>query len=101
MSLRRPAKPVVMGTAWLLIMLGAIVAGAIGLNPRNTAAQSSAASANVQAQTQQPPAVSPLGARNDLPNPYLAGVSWGRLPNGRSEERRVGKECRARWWRWE
>jgi hypothetical protein len=29
------------------------------------------------------PAVSPLGARNDLPNPYRAGVSWGQLPNGR------------------
>jgi hypothetical protein len=31
----------------------------------------------------QPPAVSPLGARNDLPNPYEAGMSWGRLPAGR------------------
>src|SRR4029077_18255702 len=29
------------------------------------------------------PPVSPLGARNDLPNPYNAGVSWGQLPNGR------------------
>ena len=29
------------------------------------------------------PAVSPLGARNDLPNPYAAGVSWGQLPAGR------------------
>ncbi len=29
------------------------------------------------------PAVSPLGARNDLPNPYQAGVSWGQLPEGR------------------
>ncbi|HUK32534.1 MAG TPA: hypothetical protein VLV86_01410, partial [Vicinamibacterales bacterium] len=29
------------------------------------------------------PAVSPLGARNDLPNPYKPGVSWGQLPNGR------------------
>ena len=24
-----------------------------------------------------------LGARNDLPNPYRPGVSWGQLPNGR------------------
>ncbi len=31
----------------------------------------------------EPPAVSPLGARNDLPDPYLPGVSWGQLPNGR------------------
>ncbi len=29
------------------------------------------------------PDVSPLGARNDLPNPYKPGVSWGELPNGR------------------
>jgi hypothetical protein len=29
------------------------------------------------------PAVSPLGARNDLPDPYRPGVSWGQLPNGR------------------
>ena len=31
----------------------------------------------------QLPAVSPLGAHNDLPNPYKPGVSWGQLPNGR------------------
>jgi hypothetical protein len=29
------------------------------------------------------PAVSMLGARNDLPNPYRAGASWGQLPDGR------------------
>lgn len=29
------------------------------------------------------PAVSLLGARNDLPNPYRPGVSWGQLPAGR------------------
>src|SRR6266550_6376353 len=29
------------------------------------------------------PAVSMLGARNDLPNPYRPGVSWGQLPEGR------------------
>ena len=29
------------------------------------------------------PLVSMLGARNDLPNPYRAGVSWGQLPPGR------------------
>lgn len=29
------------------------------------------------------PAVSPLGARNDLPNPYAPGVDWGQLPPGR------------------
>jgi len=31
----------------------------------------------------QLPAVSLLGAHNDLPNPYRAGVSWGQLPEGR------------------
>src|SRR5947207_13775836 len=29
------------------------------------------------------PAVSLLGAHNDLPNPFQAGVHWGQLPNGR------------------
>ncbi len=29
------------------------------------------------------PSVSLLGARNDLPNPYRPGVSWGQLPEGR------------------
>jgi len=29
------------------------------------------------------PLVSPLGARNDLPNLHQPGVSWGQLPNGR------------------
>ena len=29
------------------------------------------------------PATSLLGARNDLPNPYGAGVDWGQLPAGR------------------
>jgi DNA-binding beta-propeller fold protein YncE len=31
----------------------------------------------------QLPAVSMLGARNDLPNPYRDGVDWGQLPAGR------------------
>src|SRR6266699_1483043 len=31
----------------------------------------------------QLPAASLLGARNDLPNPYRPGVSWGQLPDGR------------------
>ncbi len=31
----------------------------------------------------QLPAASLLGARNDFPNPYRAGVSWGQLPEGR------------------
>src|SRR5688572_22452970 len=29
------------------------------------------------------PAVSLLGARNDLPNPYQSGIDWGQLPEGR------------------
>jgi hypothetical protein len=29
------------------------------------------------------PPVSLLGARNDLPNPYRPGISWGQLPEGR------------------
>lgn len=30
------------------------------------------------------PAVSLLGARNDLPNPYGDGIDWGQLPQGRT-----------------
>ena len=30
------------------------------------------------------PAVSLLGARNDLPNPYEPGVDWGQLPSART-----------------
>jgi NHL repeat len=45
--------------------------------------QSSGKSAKTSTPPEQAPPVSPLGARNDLPNPYLAGVSWGQLPNGR------------------
>src|SRR6266702_2851504 len=29
------------------------------------------------------PKESPFGVRNDLPNPYREGVSWGKLPEGR------------------
>ena len=36
----------------------------------------------------RPPAVSPLGARNDLPNPYGAGASWGRCPMDERGDRR-------------
>src|SRR5262245_23169711 len=32
----------------------------------------------------QLPAVSLLGARNDLPNPFRPGVDWGQLPAGRT-----------------
>ena len=66
------------GPAALLLSIGAIVAVAQSAPPQPSAAQ-----ANAPAQAPQPPAVSPLGARNDLPNPYLAGVSWGQLPGGR------------------
>ena len=30
------------------------------------------------------PSVAPHGVRNDLPNPYQAGVNWGVLPQGRT-----------------
>ena len=48
-----------------------------------TSSPSPSASSKAPAQAPRPPAVSPLGARNDLPNPYLAGVSWGQFPGGR------------------
>jgi streptogramin lyase len=74
-------RPTILGFATLLVAMGATLAH---LSPAGVAsAQSAGESAKTPAQAQQPPAVSPLGARNDLPNPYLAGVSWGQLPNGR------------------
>src|SRR5262245_66525770 len=33
----------------------------------------------------QLPAKSLLGAPTDLPNPFMAGVHWGQLPEGRKE----------------
>src|SRR5258708_11110215 len=46
--------------------------------PQGAIAQQGSGSATAQA-----PRVSPLGAPNELPNPYHPGVSWGQLPNGR------------------
>jgi hypothetical protein len=66
--------------------------GAPGPAADNCGASASPAAAN-QAQTPvfpvgqypvQLPAVSLLGAHNDLPNPYRAGVNWGDLPAGRT-----------------
>ncbi len=42
-----------------------------------------ALAALLSAQTSTLPAVSPLGAHNDLRTPFKAGVSWGQLPGGR------------------
>jgi hypothetical protein len=58
--------------ACLFICLVAIVAAlTTTLRPQSPPASASA------------PPVSPLGARNDLPNPYRDGLSWGQLPDGR------------------
>ena len=78
MSLRYSRNSTPTAFASLLVAIGAIAG--IG---RLTFTQPSAASANAPMQTQQAPAVSSLGARNDLPDSYLAGVSWGQLPGGR------------------
>ncbi len=87
MSLRRPVNSVEMGLASLLAAMGVIVATALGSTAivanEKTAAQFRAPSANATIQAQLAPPVSPLGARNDLPNPYLPGLSWGQLPGGR------------------
>src|SRR5260370_4007548 len=60
---------------------GAIVQKAsesgIARAPESAAGQASGSA------TAQAPRVSPLGAPNELPNPYHPGVSWGQLPNGR------------------
>lgn len=69
MSLRPPTNSAVYCAAFLLIAIAATVA--------------STGTAFTQTSTPQPPPVSPLGARNDLPNPYRPGVSWGQLPDAR------------------
>ncbi len=88
MSLRCPVNSVEMGLASLLAAMGVIAATALGstaivVNEKTATAQSPAPSANATIQAQLAPPVSPLGARNDLPNPYLPGLSWGQLPGGR------------------
>ena len=82
MSLGRPLSPLIFGLSSLLVALGAIL-GANASHRDSPFAQSSPAPASAPTQVPQAPAVSPLGARNDLPNPYLAGVSWGQFPGGR------------------
>jgi len=76
MSLRRSANSAVLVFGSLLVGMGAILATNASLAGPST--QSSALPSD-----STPPPVSPLGARNDLPNPYLAGVSWGQLPDHR------------------
>jgi NHL repeat len=78
MFLRRLLNSTVTGFASLLVALTAVIGIAGSASP-----QSPAAPAAAPMQAQQAPPVSSLGARNDLPNPYLLGVSWGQLPNGR------------------
>jgi len=69
------------GAAALQDRQGAIVQKAsesgIARAPESAAGQASGSA------TAQAPRVSPLGAPNELPNPYHPGVSWGQLPNGR------------------
>jgi streptogramin lyase len=76
MDLRGLANTSVIGVASLFMAMGAFVGSAGSPRP-----QSPAPSKNVAAEP--PPAASPLGAPNSLPDPYLPGVSWGQLPDGR------------------
>jgi sugar lactone lactonase YvrE len=78
MVVRRPQNLVVFGLRFLLVAIGTFV-----LEAGQVSQQSAASATTEPAQSQQAPPVSPLGARNDLPNAYLAGVSWGQLPGGR------------------
>lgn len=81
MTLRRPFRPAFIGIAAL------VAAGAIPAVTEFAATNSFAAATSGPAQSAQPPTTVPpksaLGAPNDLPDPYLPGVSWGELPNGR------------------
>jgi streptogramin lyase len=62
-----------------LFIAVAVVAGIAS----SATTQSAVSSASTAKQAQQPPSVSALGARNDLPDPYAPGVSWGQLPDHR------------------
>ena len=77
MSSRRSRNSVAFNlTAFILVI--AVLAGIAS----SAATQSAVSSASASKQTQPPP-MSALGAQNDLPNPYAAGVSWGQLPDHR------------------
>lgn len=78
MDRRHLVSAFAVGLVSLFMAIGAFVGLAGSARP-----QSSAASRNAAIPADQPPAASPLGARNNLPNPYLPGVSWGLLPDGR------------------
>src|SRR5436309_4135139 len=79
MSFTRRMNSTVSPFASLLIVIG-VMAGSGG----SAVTQSSApSSGGARIRFPQAPAVSPLGARNDLPNPYRPGVSWGQLPDAR------------------
>lgn len=75
---RRLVHTVVVGLASVFMTMGALVGSRGSGYP-----QSSASSKDAGNPAEQPPAASPLGARNNLPDPYLPGVSWGQLPGGR------------------
>src|SRR5207249_4689687 len=74
----RLANTSVIGLASLFLAIGAFVGSAGFARP-----QSPGSSKNAAIPTEPPPAASPLVAPNNLPNPYLLGVSWGQLPDGR------------------
>lgn len=81
MTLRRPFRPTFVAIAAVLTA-GAIPGGLEFAATSSFAAPASGLAQSTQLPTTVPPK-SALGAPNDLPDPYLPGVSWGELPNGR------------------
>jgi len=74
MSLRTRTNFIVIGFTSVFVTMAAVVGiGAVALG------QSSSPAAGAAKQAEVVPPVSQLGARNDLPNPYALGVSWGQL----------------------
>ena len=96
-SLSEIAALTMAGIGVLAVDVGSLNAQAVNGSPGPLAQSCGAASASANAAgggarlpvfpagqyPVQLPAASLLGARNDLPNPYRAGVSWGQLPEGR------------------
>ena len=73
----RLANTSVISLAALFLAIGAV--GSAG----SASPQSRGSSKNAAIPAEAPPAESSLDAPNNLPNPYLLGVSWGQLPDGR------------------
>src|SRR5207249_10065663 len=93
-------------SAWVAIVLAVALAGVPAVAIVNLAAQDGGTATPLRATvlSSAPSVLGASGGRGLVPSEAspVPGVGWEALShasNGlRSEERRVGKECRSRWW---